>query len=192
MDEIVDQIWNLLHAGANAGIERSPFTMLQAATVGVDGAPAVRNVVLRRASREERSLVFHTDVRSQKVAELRKDARISIVGSDLDAGIQIRLQGIARIVEDPEETRPAWNLSRPRSLIVYRTPLIPGTPVASPEDAFAKADPGEDGESAGFENFCLIDVSISKIDYLNLHPSGHVRVSLEYDGERWRRKWVAP
>ncbi|CAE6846157.1 pyridoxamine 5'-phosphate oxidase family protein [Paraburkholderia sp. SEWSISQ10-3 4] len=192
MDEIVDEIWNLLHAGANVGREHSPFTVLQAATVGVDGAPAVRNVVLRRASREDRSVTFHTDVRSQKVTELRKDARISIVGSDFESGIQIRLQGIARIIEDPEKTKPAWNLSRPRTLIVYSTPHIPGTPVASPEDAYAKTDAGVDGESVGFENFCLIDVRISKIDYLNLYSTGHVRASLEHDGERWCGKWVAP
>ncbi|MEM5317721.1 pyridoxamine 5'-phosphate oxidase family protein [Paraburkholderia sp. JHI869] len=192
MDQIVDAVWAHLHAGANAGKERSPFTMLQAATIALDGAPAVRTVVLRRVSRERRSVMFHTDVRSTKVAELRRDARISLVGCDLDAGIQMRLHGVARIVEAPAETRAVWNSSRPRTLIVYRTPLAPATPVASPAEAHATTPAGDIDPSAGFENFCLIDVTVSRIDYLDLNPAGHMRASLVFEEGKWRGTWLAP
>ncbi|WP_321931060.1 pyridoxamine 5'-phosphate oxidase family protein [Paraburkholderia guartelaensis] len=192
MDQIVDEVWARLHAGANAGKERSPFTMLQVATIALDGAPAVRTVVLRRVSREQRSVMFHTDVRSTKVSELRRDPRISLVGCDLDGGIQVRLHGVARIVETPSETRAAWNSSRPRTLIVYRTPLAPATPVASPAEAHATT-PAEDlDSSAGFENFCLIDVTVSRVDYLDLNPAGHRRASLVFEDGKWRGTWLAP
>ena len=192
MDQIVDEVWARLHAGANAAKERSPFTMLQVATIALDGAPAVRTVVLRRVSREQRSVVFHTDVRSTKVSELRRDPRISLVGCDLDGGIQVRLHGVARIVETPSETRAAWNSSRPRTLIVYRTPLAPATPVASPAEAHAKTHTEDLDSSAGFENFCLIDVTVSRIDYLDLNPAGHMRASLVFEEGKWRGTWLAP
>ncbi|WP_321917973.1 pyridoxamine 5'-phosphate oxidase family protein [Paraburkholderia sp. J11-2] len=192
MDQIVDAVWARLHACANAGKERSPFTMLQAATIGLDGAPAVRTVVLRRAAREQRAVMFHTDVRSTKVAELRRDSRISLIGCDLDAGVQIRLYGVARLVEAPSETRAAWNASRPRTLIVYRTPLAPATPVASPAETHAAAH-GEDLDPTdGFENFCLVEVTVSRIDYLDLNPAGHMRASLVFDEGKWRGTWIAP
>ena len=192
MDQVVDAVWAHLHAGANAGKQRSPFTMLQAATIALDGAPAVRTVVLRRASREQRSVMFHTDVRSTKVAELRRDPRISLVGCDLDGGVQIRLHGAARIVETPSETRAVWNASRPRTLIVYRTPIAPATPVASPAEAHAAKHDEDVDPSAGFENFCLIEVSVSSIDYLDLNPSGHIRASLVFEEGKWRGAWIAP
>ena len=192
MDQILDAVWAHLHAGANAGKERSPFTMLQAATIALDGAPAVRTVVLRRVSRERRSVMFHTDVRSTKVAELRRDARISLVGCDLDVGIQIRLHGVARIVEAPAETRAVWNSSRPRTLIVYRTPIAPATPLASPAEAYATTPAGDIDPSAGFENFCLIDVTVSRIDYLDLNAAGHMRASLVFEEGKWRGTWLAP
>lgn len=192
MDQIVDAVWARLYAGANAGKERSPFTMLQAATIALDGAPAVRTVVLRHASREQRSVMFHTDVRSTKVAELRRDPRISLVACDLDGGVQIRLHGVARIVEAPAETRAAWNASRPRTLIVYRTPVAPATPVASPADAHATTHAEDLDSSAGFDNFCLIEVTVSRIDYLDLNPAGHMRASFVCEEGKWRGTWIAP
>lgn len=192
MDQIVDAVWARLHAGANADKERSPFTMLQAATIALDGAPAVRTVVLRRASREQRSVMFHTDVRSTKVAELRRDPRISLVGCDLDGGVQIRLHGVARIVEAPSETRGVWNSSRPRTLIVYRTPIAPATPITSPTEAHATTHVEDLDSSAGFDNFCLIEVAVSRIDYLDLNPAGHMRASLVFEEGKWRGTWIAP
>jgi pyridoxamine 5'-phosphate oxidase len=189
MDEILDEVWNLLDSGANAGKQRSPFTMLQAATHGLDGAPAVRTVVLRRIVRAQRSLMFHTDLRSTKVAELRRDARIAIIGCDLDAGKQLRLTGTARIVEDLRDTLPVWESSRPRTLIVYRTPVAPGTPVSTPEEAHPPADSAATG---GFEHFCLIEITVSGIDYLHLAPKGHVRARFRFEEESWRGQWLAP
>jgi pyridoxamine 5'-phosphate oxidase len=191
MDDLLDTIWTLLGTGANPGAERSAFTMLQAATTALDGAPAIRTVVLRRACREARSLMFHTDVRSAKVAELKADARIALLGCDLDAGVQIRVRGMARVVDDPRETREVWESSRPRSLIVYRAPLAPATPVACPADAHAP--PQSDGaQSSGFEHFCLIEMEACDIDYLHLARDGHVRAGFVYESGAWRGQWLAP
>ncbi|MDR5820723.1 pyridoxamine 5'-phosphate oxidase family protein [Caballeronia sp. LZ043] len=187
MDEILDEVWTLLDSGANAGAQRSPFTMLQAATHGLDGTPAVRTVVLRRTCRAQRSLMFHTDLRSTKVAELRRDARIALIGCDMDAGKQLRLTGTARIVEDPRDTRPVWEASRPRTLIVYRAPVAPGTPVSTPAEAHP--DPAT---TDGFEHFCLIEIAVSGIDYLHLAPEGHVRARFHFDAGSWRGQWLAP
>jgi pyridoxamine 5'-phosphate oxidase len=192
MDELFDRIWALLYAGANAGKERSPFSLLQAATLGLDGGPKVRTVVLRRADRAGSSVVFHTDARSEKAAELARDPRIALVGCDLDAGIQIRLEGVARISADLAEREAVWNASRPRTLILYRAPLAPGKPIASPDDAHPSAQCGDAASMAGFENFCLIDVHVSSIDYLDLSAAGHVRARFTLERDKWRGSWLAP
>ena len=193
MDELLNRIWSHLEAGANAGAKRSPFTMLQAATTGVDGAPKVRTVVLRQVARERYAVSFHTDVRSEKVAELRRDARIALVACDYEAGVQIRLEGMAMIVDDPDERLAVWNSSRPRTLILYRAPLRPGTPVESPSQAYAPSGTVEAGQMAGFENFCLVSVILTKIEFLDLSShEGHVRKLFTRDGDEWRGGWIAP
>lgn len=192
MQKILDRIWALLTAGANAGKERSPFTMVQIATLGLDGAPKVRTVVLRQVNRDQRTVTFHTDIRSEKVAELKKDPRIAVVACNLDAGLQIRLEGIARIVDHGERKDAVWNASRLRTLILYRAPLPPGTPIGSPDDAHVALEWDDAERSTGIENFCLVDIEVSHIDYLDLSPDGHVRVRFIRDADSWQGIWVSP
>ncbi|KAF1028976.1 MAG: hypothetical protein GAK40_00699 [Burkholderia plantarii] len=48
MNRILDRVWDCLSAGAHAGRARSPYTMLQAATIALDGAPFVRTASAAR------------------------------------------------------------------------------------------------------------------------------------------------
>jgi hypothetical protein len=192
MQKILDRIWALLTAGANAGQERSPFTMVQISTLGLDGAPRARTVVLRQVNRSESAVTFHTDIRSKKVAELKKDPRIAVVACDLDAGLQIRLEGIATIVDRGERRDAVWNASRPRTLILYRAPLPPGTPIEAPSEAHVQPECDDAERNAGIENFCLVDIEVSNIDYLDLSPTGHIRARFIRDADSWQGIWVAP
>ncbi|QTO21920.1 pyridoxamine 5'-phosphate oxidase family protein [Burkholderia seminalis] len=183
-----DRIWSCLETGV--GARRSPFTMLQAATLGLDGTPKVRTIVLRQVSRADRVLSFHTDARSEKVAELRRDPRFSIVANDLDALVQIRAQGIASICEDEAQRRAIWASSRPHTLLLYRAPLPPGTPIASPEHAHID---GTAPSGDGYENFCLIHMTVTRIDWLELARTGHRRAVFDLNGESgYEARWIAP
>ncbi|AOJ27730.1 pyridoxamine 5'-phosphate oxidase family protein [Burkholderia seminalis] len=183
-----DRLWSCLETGV--GARRSPFTMLQAATLGLDGTPKVRTIVLRQVSRADRVLSFHTDARSEKVAELRRDPRFSIVANDLDALVQIRAQGIASICEDEAQRRAIWASSRPHTLLLYRAPLPPGTPIASPEQAHID---GTTPSGDGYENFCLIHMTVTRIDWLELARTGHRRAVFDLNGESgYEARWIAP
>lgn len=183
-----DRLWSCLESGV--GAQRSPFTMLQAATLGLDGMPRVRTIVLRQVSRADRVLSFHTDARSEKVAELRRDPRFSIVANDLDALVQIRTQGIASICEDEAQRRAVWASSRPHTLLLYRAPLPPGTPIASPEQAHID---GTASSGDGYENFCLIHMTVTRIDWLELARTGHRRAVFDLNGESgYEARWIAP
>jgi pyridoxine/pyridoxamine 5'-phosphate oxidase len=106
---ILDDVWRHLHAGANAGRERSPYTIMQLATIGRDGFPKLRTVVLREAGRERSALRFHTDVRSEKAREMACNGQVALLSSDVQAGIQIRMEGLARLVEEEDERLRVWN-----------------------------------------------------------------------------------
>jgi hypothetical protein len=188
-----DRLWSCLESGV--GEQRSPFKMLQAATLGLDGAPKVRTIVLRQVSRADRLLAFHTDARSEKVAELRRDPRIAIVANDLDSLVQIRAEGVASICEDEAQRRAIWQSSRPHTLLLYRAPLRPGTPIESPEEARIATGQRIDTASAaddGYQNFCVLHVRVTRIDWLELARSGHRRAIFDVNDDGYEGRWVAP
>ncbi|RXV68954.1 pyridoxamine 5'-phosphate oxidase [Burkholderia stabilis] len=188
--ETYDRLWSCLESGVS--VQRSPFTMLQAATLGVDGAPKVRTIVLRQVSRADRVLSFHTDARSEKVAELRRDPRIALVANDLDALVQIRAEGVASICDDEAQRRAIWQSSRPHTLLLYRAPLPPGTPVASPEAAHVAANEGAAASDDGYENFCLLHVTVKRLDWLELARAGHRRAVFDLNESGYESRWIAP
>ena len=192
LTETYDRLWSCLESGV--GAQRSPFTMLQAATLGLDGAPKLRTIVLRQVSRADRLLSFHTDARSEKVAELRRDARIAIVANDLDSLVQIRAEGVASICDDEAQRRAVWQSSRPHTLLLYRAPLRPGTSIESPEEAHvaAGATTGTAAIDDGYRNFCLLHVTVTRVDWLELARSGHRRAVFDVNDDGYEGRWVAP
>ncbi|MDR5826651.1 pyridoxamine 5'-phosphate oxidase family protein [Caballeronia sp. LP006] len=193
LDAILAQTWSHLLSGANPGRERSAYTLMQFATVGLDGAPKLRTVVMRRAIQDRALVSFHTDVRSEKVAEIEQEPNVSALVGDWSAGIQIRLEGRAQQVIDDDERLAVWNASRPGSLALYRAPLPPGTLVDSPPDARPKPDDTTaHTQTDGFEHFCLIDVIVSKIDFLDVSGEMHRRANFWLERNEWHGHWIAP
>lgn len=186
LKDIEELVWQCLAEGAGPGL--SPFTMWQLATVGLDGAPQVRTVILRGIARNAGTLVLHTDLRSAKVAELRREPRVSLVVSDLPNFRQIRIEGRATIHAADEVTRAAWAANRPHSLILYQTPYAPGTPVDAPESAHVAsgADP-----AAGYVNFAVVDVALTCIEYLDISSGAHRRAVFPLTDAK-PAHWVAP
>ncbi|WP_175698024.1 pyridoxamine 5'-phosphate oxidase family protein [Burkholderia ambifaria] len=190
LTQTYDRLWSCLESGV--GTQRSPFTMVQAATLGLDGAPKVRTIVLRQVSRVDRLLAFHTDARSEKVAELRRDPRIAVVANDLDALVQIRAEGVASICDDEAQRRAIWQSSRPHTLLLYRAPLRPGTPIESPEEAHVTPSPGDAPTDDGYRNFCLVHVTVTRIDWLELARAGHRRAIFDVNDDGYEGRWIAP
>lgn len=187
MQNIYRHIWQCLTAGASAG--QSPFTMWQLATNGADGVPQLRTIVLRAADEARNTLTFHTDMRSVKVAELRADPRLSMLAADLVKLQQIRLEGRAEICPDEAERSAIWNSARPHTLLLYQSPLPPGTPL--PHSQQANADVSA-GPHDGYDNFCVVRVTLSKIDYLDISPAGQQRAVFTRSDNHWQGKRVAP
>lgn len=190
LEKIFGRIWNSLAAAARE--ENLPFKVMQAATIGLDGSPNVRTVLLRGASERENLLTFHTDLRSPKVAELSREPRIALVCVDADQGLQIRVSGEARIIRDEQARLGAWKASPDHDLTVYRTQIAPGTPTTHAADALGGSpsllDPAE-----GFKHFCIVEVRPACIDWLDLSVEDRPqRARYVRQGDRWIPSWIAP
>jgi pyridoxamine 5'-phosphate oxidase len=84
-------------------------TIMTLATVGADGSPAARMVLLK--SYNEDGFVFYTNYRSRKAMDLENSPRAALVFHWQERGYQVRIEGRAEKVSARESDR--YFASRP-------------------------------------------------------------------------------
>lgn len=174
-----------------APADRSPLNFLQLATLGVDGAPQVRTIVMRGCSRGAGTVSFVTDIRSPKIAEIGKEPRVSLVGYDMATMVQIRMTGRAEIVADEGERRRMWTALKGRTLLLFDAPLSPGTPIDSAGKPLSPAA-GDHAPTEPFERLALVSVSLSSLEWLDLSAEPHRRILYRRRGGEWTGSLISP
>ena len=169
-------IWDQLDA-ATCG--RTPFTLAHVGTIGHQG-PEVRAMILRAVSAPD--VFLATDRRTAKVDQLRHDPRIAVTCWDEGAHVQLRLRGVAELVEDPVTLARTWESFRPGTRDLFTAPPTPGTSLA---DAPARDD------AEPFERFGWLRVRVAEIDHLDLSGPTHRRHVLRRADE-WAAVPVVP
>jgi hypothetical protein len=181
------EAWALLVRGA--ADRRHPFHTPQVATIGEDGAPSLRTVVLRGVEPARRTLRFHTDARSRKARELAADPRIALHAYHPGAKIQLRVSGVATLHRDDAVAAAAWAATRPFSRACYRVAAAPGTEAGDPYAALAET---VEGEEAGREAFIAVTVSVERIEFLFLAAAGHRRALFDWSAGALAARWLVP
>ncbi len=181
------EAWRLLARGV--ADRRAALHTVQLATLGLDGAPRLRTVVLRGVDPAAGTLRVHTDARSSKVAELAAEPRVELHGYDARAKIQLRLRGLAEVHAAGPVADAAWAATGQGSRASYRAPVPPGSPITAPVDGEPVAG---DGPEAGREAFRAITVTVARLEWLYLAARGHRRAAFLRDGDGWRGAWLAP
>lgn len=154
---------------------RSAFHTPTLATVGLDGAPAARTVVLRGFDPGPRTLRLHSDARAAKVAELLREPRCTLHFYDAAAQVQLRLGAVARVHRDDALAKDAWSASRAFSRMWYAVEPGPGAVVPSP--LAAPQDPG-----VGRHNFAVLQLGFHSLEWLWLSVEGHRRARFTWPG----------
>jgi hypothetical protein len=188
----LDDAWTLLVRGS--ADRKSPVHTPVVASVGPDGAPQARVMVLRKADRAAGLLRFHTDVRSTKVAVL-DGGRVAVLAYHPGQSVQLRLSGVAEVVADGAEVDAIWAASTPFARRCYMVEAGPGTALSGPGSGLPAGVDGRQPEVAELvparANFAIVRVTVTGIDWLHLAQSGHRRaVFAAADG--WRGGWVVP
>ena len=171
---------------AGAQDRHSAFHTPALATIGLDGTPSLRSVVLRHVDARARILHIHTDSRSAKAAELAANPRIALHGYDRVARLQLRLTGRASLHHDDSIADAAWAASRETSRMTYATAHPPGTPLPAPPAA--PDDPG-----GGRAHFAALLLCFDSLDWLLLDPAGHRRARFTWTADGTAdAAWLAP
>lgn len=183
-----ERVAGWLAAGAAAA--RHPFHWPAVVTAAA-GGPTARVVVLRRFDPAARQVVFHTDVRSPKAAELRRDRRCGLLFYDPDTRLQLRLDTTAAVHHADAVARVEFDALPAHTRATYAGRHAPGEelPPDAPFD-YPPKPPADD--AAAFRNFAAVVCAIDAADALELHEDGHRRAKLWWPNGEVAMRRVAP
>jgi pyridoxamine 5'-phosphate oxidase len=182
------EAWGLL--GRGVADRKCAFHSPAVATIGLDGHPRSRTVVLRAVDHPSRSLQFHTDRRSAKVAELQADPRASVLFYDAGWKVQIRIGGQATLHDEDLVGAEAWHRTRPMSRVCYTQSSAPGSIATEPAVAVL---PDPRGDAFARENFVAVRITVLTLEWLYLAHAGHRRALFTYAPDKAvTSTWLAP
>ena len=193
--DAVEVAWRaLLQGGCN---ERGhPFKKPILSTLGPDGRPKARIIILRDVDFAKRSIRLHTDARSGKVGEIEANPNVMLAFYDATQEIQVQVSGRATAHRDDAYAGAAWAGAAPSSRRAYLAEIVPGSvtegPVSGlPLDVEGKI-PSEERLWAGRANFAALQVIFDRIDWLFLNPAGNRRATFVFQENDWQGTWLAP
>jgi hypothetical protein len=136
----------------------------------------VRTVVLREVDTAARELIFYTDARSPKVAQMRSRPVGTLLCWSSRISWQLRLRVALEVQTAGLKVSSRWaRLKLTPAAQDYLSPLPPGSPVA---DRF-------EPERASRSHFAVVSARVLAIDWLELHADGHRRAHFGPDGAQW-------
>jgi len=153
------------------------------------GGPAARTVALREAVIDDRRLLFHTDIRSAKVDQLRDTPSAVWVAWQRDSSQQFQFSGPTSIHSDDGIADRVWHVQSADSREFYYKKAVPGEPIDGPRSCIdVDAISDEDARA----NFAVVKTVIDEITWLHLHPDGEYRARFNWDGQRFVGNWIVP
>lgn len=182
-----DYAWAMLARGVKD--RKSAFHTPAIATLGADGRPSIRTVVLRGCDVADRHLRFHTDKRSGKISELQAHPQAAMHFYDAQVKIQLRLGVRLETLgpeNDAEAYRAAWQATRPMSRECYQVTQAPGAAIGDPHEVHFDAAATQDGE----DHFVPVRAHVETIEWLYLAARGHRRALFDFTQDKM--SWLVP
>jgi 3-hydroxyisobutyrate dehydrogenase len=163
----------------------------------VTGDVDARVMVLRAFDSTHFTLRLHTDARAPKARIIAADPRVAVLFYDKGAKVQIRTRGMGEVLTTGKLVDDAWTASTNFARRCYLGDG-PGAASDGPTSGlpaeFEGAEPDDAQLIPARENFALLMITITDLDWLYLAHTGHVRAqfSRRDEGADWQGRWIAP
>jgi hypothetical protein len=184
LSDLLNNAFALLAEGAEN--PQSPCHTPTLASIGADGLPALRTVVLRGADRATNRLEMHTDTRSAKYSELSQNAAAALHVWHPAQKLQLRLAGRIALHAGDTVAAAAWEKLRASSRATYCVQPGPGTAIAAPRATHAIT------EEAAFPVFCVMLFSFHRLEWLHLEHGSYARARFCWDNGTFTPMWLVP
>ena len=192
---VLERSWLLLEQSIED--PTSPVRTPVLISVSADGLAQGRTVVLRAFNRQQRQLKIYTDVRSEKVAQLRTQPVCTLVAYQPNPMIQLRLNTKAIVNHNNEITREAWAVMPGPNRCNYLTDPDPGSISVKATDGRpiinAESVPTNDENEIAYSHFSVIVFAINELEWLYLPRRGHRRALFIWDRTNsLQSNWLIP
>lgn len=193
LDKIIEKIWAML----TEAVENRDFpfhipVFICGSKNNFDG----RIVVLRGVDKKNRTIKFHSDVRSIKIKIIKKFSPVSFLFYDKSQKIQLRILGNAKVNYNNRVTKESWRKTAHMSRKCYLAGSGPGTkkqnPTSGLNDDFENLKYTMEESEKGYKNFSVIETKINSIEWLFLAVKGHRRAKFNYKNGNIKKYWLTP
>ena len=158
---------------------------VQLATVGPEGRPGLRTLVLRGFDRTPFRAELHTDARAAKVREIAHSRHVALLAWSGADRLQLRFTGTGLMHRGDDLARARWTALPSGARSAYGTLVEPGAPVASP-DARDHLPPEEQ-----FAQFAVISIALASLDVLRLEDhGGQTRAFANLQADPFDAHWI--
>jgi hypothetical protein len=168
-----------------------PFHTMTLATVGINGLPEARTVVMRGFDPDAKEIRFHTDARSPKVAELRAAPAVTLLFYDPHVRLQVRIPAVAVLHHEDNTATAAWGSCAETSRTPYAAHDPPGRILKLDADVPTPIIPSVD-DALALSRFVLVACRFSTMDVLELCSTGHRRVAFNWSDHEIKLTRLAP
>ena len=188
--EIFASIWSNLR---DASLDRKhPWRYIQLSTVNHDQALA-RTVVVRKINEESRCIECHTDYRSSKIQQIKKNPKVLFLAFNSISKVQISCFAEATIHYQNHLTKSRWLDNHRNNQLTYANRYAPGSQLSNYAQLQDNTLSIEEFEpESAYQNFAVIESKVHLIDYLSLENLNHLRAQFRYVDNEWTSYWLAP
>jgi len=188
LSEIFTQCWGKLLYGSF--IADNPF---HTGIVGTQNGSetSLRTVVLRYTDPDEKQVVFYTDMRSAKIAELKINPNISLLFYDQVEKVQVKLSGIGILHHLDNFSQQHWEKVHTNGRTAYMAIPGPSTAISEPTDGLDYLKDGNITED-GYKNFAAVITQVNFIEWVSLKTAGHRRAQYRLINDSWKGQWLIP
>ena len=155
-----------------------------------------RVVVLRKFDPKKLIISFHTDFRSPKINNIKKNNKSLFVFYDHKLKIQLRIKTLSSLNNQNDITKEMWDKTKLLSRKCYLTQKDPSSITSIPQDGIPEHLIGKEPEfeesEKGYKNFSVVENKIYEIDWLYLAISGHRRLKITLENNNQKFNWLIP
>jgi pyridoxine/pyridoxamine 5'-phosphate oxidase len=189
LEQALRQSWNLLF---QATVKRHDPMRTPTLATARNGVPRARTVVLREVDTNQRRLLFFTDRRSGKVEEIQGQTQAACTFWHPQRKVQVRLRGTFQLESDTNRALDYWKKLNDQGRASYATLQPPGTPASVDTSGLPEQWPSPRLAERAYQNFCLLDLVVTEMEVLHLHPAGHQRAFFRWEEGTWSMTWLIP
>ena len=182
LEEIPSIVFSELKKGTAR--KKHPFKNVVLTTIN-EKTPMSRWVVFRKLT-SEHNLLIYTDLRSEKIKNLKKNSNCGLLFYNNKQGLQIYFNTKSIIHQNNKLTKKYWHGIVGSSSENYTTIYPPSSPINNINEGH------KTNKDLNDKYFSIIELCPTNMSVLQLSRDGHIRANFNKINNQWEGSFIVP